>query len=415
MPDCTLQSRLIQTDMIRVMLSILAVMVLAVTAFYQAGEGNLYLRWVPGALLIVVAALAWIIPWLSARRARVTDGLAEFEESEEESLEEMGIMNIRPQDQAPVESDAKSEAEGEAPPEMEDARRIPGQHSILPDPLEASVLGPVLEGIRVSMGAHAVGLIRKEGTDGTFFVLGTAGRSWAKLRGDTCTIGHELLPAPMTVAIHAVSEKGVPSRFLTYSSRPGAIKRVAAAAIGHTNMLLLIDTLEDYALTHPRTAELLEQYAQTLSVLLFREDPQRPRWEIIAEEIARARTLKEELALALVWLSDADAIANAGQSYVSKAEEQLEQLLNVAAPSSRVVLFGELTFGVFTNGLKEELDAWYGAVRECLAKDEGLLRKGVTVGVAVLNASHMNADDFREDALRALEQAYKSDDGFVVA
>ena len=73
------------------------------------------------------------------------------------------------------------------------------------------------------------------------------------------------------------------------------IKRLAVASAGTLPLLLLADTTEDFGLTHPRAKELVKQFAQTLGLLFYKEDPYRPRREIIAEEMARARSHSQPL------------------------------------------------------------------------------------------------------------------------
>ena len=69
---------------------------------------------------------------------------------------------------------------------------------------------------------------------------------------------------------------------------------------------------------------------------------------------------------------------------------------------------GELMFGVFTDGRRPSLEIWHKEVQSAIAEDDMLLDGGVTIGIAVLNERHTDAIALREDAKKALLEAYNS-------
>ena len=113
------------------------------------------------------------------------------------------------------------------------------------------------------------------------------------------------------------------------------LKRVAVTTVGATSIVLLIDAIDNYVLLHPRTEDLIELFAQTLNLLFYREDPLRPRHEIIAEEIARARARGQELAFVLVLLNKAESVSKLGPALIKQVEDNMRQSLEHSPKSHR--------------------------------------------------------------------------------
>ena len=149
-----------------------------------------------------------------------------------------------------------------------------------------------------------------------------------------------------------------------------------------TPYLLLADAANESGLSHPRAKELLEAFGKTLSLMLYREDPHRPRREIITEEMARARRQGTQLALAITVPQKAEILTRSYGDVLSKTEQLFSECLQNAAPDSRVVKFGELTYGVFVDGRKKQLEAWHEDIQSAIKNQGGLLTGGIYVGIA---------------------------------
>ena len=432
------------------MISILAVLAAAVTLVYGPAAEQWYF-FLPAAALVVVAVIAWISLGRQKKSSRAESMSAEKPPVE---LSE-GIISIRPIGPKAGSTAPNPDTEKEAPasietPEPENQDDVaqsadkgsdsvtdpdaesgsdPLSHrysdssengktrfSSLPNPEDSRVLNGILEGFRSSIGAHAVGALRQLTNDGhEFSVLGTAGMDWAKTRGDRIRFQVPLLRKSQHMAIRSVNATDLPARYLSYSFNAGVIKRVAITRIGATSIVLLLDTVEDYGLMHPRTEDLIELFAQTLNVLFYREDPMRPRHEIISEEIARARARGQELALALVLLNNAESVSKLGQGLIQQVEDSMLTSLQRSSLSHRVEKFGELMFGVFTDGRRPSLEVWHNQVRAAFEEDDVNLDGGITIGIAVLSERHTDAKSLREDARNALVEAYNRGGRTVIA
>ncbi|MEX1055839.1 MAG: diguanylate cyclase, partial [Rhodothermales bacterium] len=146
-----------------------------------------------------------------------------------------------------------------------------------------------------------------------------------------------------------------------------------------------------------RTADIPEAY-----------DYVRPRREIISEEIDRSRKKKKPLALALVHLNEAEAAADQGDRQIKAAEKALATRIRQSARNARVERFGELTFGVFFQAPGTEVESWAIALQRDVDDDPGPLAGGISIGIAMLQERHQDADSFRQDATDALREAYES-------
>jgi hypothetical protein len=193
--------------------------------------------------------------------------------------------------------------------------------------------------------------------------------------------------------------------------------------------LLLADTLQDDFPAHVDVHALLPRFAELLGALfdtLWTAVPDtatpepastaedetqrtvRPRREIIAEEMEQARAEDRVLALALVYLNQAEDLAEEGPAVVADAEQLLQTNLQQATTQGRIVRFGELTYGVFYDGDLPEVETWGAQVQQTLATATGLLAGGVSIGIALLQDRHDGPDAFRHDATEALRAAYET-------
>ncbi len=408
----------------RVMLTIVAMLAVAVTLVDSPDKLYLYF---PAAALLLLVAIIWVSHAVRSKDRRKRPTQPPPLEHPEESLADVGILEIRAKTTEARTAERNTESRDASPEQIVKERGVEPEptativrtfespYTSLPDPTDGHVLDTVLEGFRVALGAHAVVAARRSDADISYQIIGTAGSDWAKNRGTSFHSTQPLLPPGNRIAIRRISPDDLPPQSLGYSSRPGLIKRLAVASVGTLPLVLLVDTTRELGLTHPRAAELVEHFAQTLSLLFYKEDPNRPRNEIIAEEIALARSQDQSLALALVLLNESESIAAAGQAVISRVEELLRERLQNASESSRVVRFGELMFGVFTDGRRQEIETWNDRIQTSIANDDGFLSSGVTIGIAVLDDQHQHASQLRSDAMQALLQAYESNTRTVVA
>jgi GGDEF domain-containing protein len=189
--------------------------------------------------------------------------------------------------------------------------------------------------------------------------------------------------------------------------------------------ILVVDTMNDGGLESTSAHILLEQYATLLQSLLESVErgdlaPQKPeksvkpRRDIIADEMQKARKESKPLALALVFLNRGEEIVGSGETDIVEMESVFEARLREVATSGRVEKFGELTYGVFYRGTADTVAAWASRLQTAFVDTDGHLRGGVSVGVAQLNARHESPDDLRSDATAALQEAFESGECTIV-
>ncbi|MCY4672623.1 MAG: hypothetical protein OXD43_02460 [Bacteroidetes bacterium] len=395
--------------MLRVTFIILAIAATAVTLLIEATQ---WWRYIPMAGLILIAIILLIYIPVSERADRKGKKDSSERPPERPSLEEDGIVDIRPittkYDEIPPETDP---VETDATPDLFfNTPRVetptPQTKKKVRNPLEKHILVPVLRGMQAALDAHAVGLIQRT-DEYNYRVWGTVGLDWKSLRGESFTLRHNLLQESEPAAIHAVGENGVPTSRLQYSRTPANITNLGIAAVGQTSYLLLADAADESGLSHPRAKELLEVFGKTLSLMLYKEDPNRPRREIIAEEMARARQQGTQLALAITVPQKADILTKSYGDVLSKTEKLFSECLQHAAPDSRVIKFGEITYGIFIDGQKEQLETWHKDIQIAIKNQGGLLTGGLYVGIARMTKKHKDPDDLRDEATRALVKAYE--------
>jgi len=366
-------------------------------------------------VLASVVLSSWIIPALRRRAAR-KKAIEDANRPLEGSLEDDGIISIVPAPRTGGEisnEDPPASKQGSAdeyPPDSDPVSSplTPSNDSIYaPLPEVKEVLPPLLAGFRALLAANAVCVVRQH--DDSCQIIGTAGSNFAKNVGETFDTAVHLLSAPRKLSIKVVQDE-LPSQSLGYSRIPGSVQRVALAPVGATPLILIADTMHRDGLTHPRIPQLFEQCAQLLGHLFYRENPTRSRKDIIAEEILVARTANRTLALALVLLRNSEPVSAMGEQVVTKAEGLLRERLQSVAPTSHVVKFGKLVFGVFIDGHRAIVEQWTQDVHNALPDDdETILAGGVRIGVAILSDRHEGPLDLRKDAEDALLTAYNED------
>lgn len=394
--------------MVRVIFVILAIAASAVTLFIEATEWWVY---IPMVSVIIIATFLLIYVPMSERAERRAEQNSSQRSPESPSLKEDGIIDIRPITKKNDLSPDVDPAEIDAAPDLFINTPKVETPAVQPqkkpqNPLEKHILIPVLRGMQAALDAHAVGLIQRT-EEYNYKVWGTVGLDWNCLRGESFILRHKLLQESETAAIHTVGENGVPTTQLKYSRTPANITSLGIASAGQTPYILLADTAKESGLSHPRAKELLEAFGKTLSLMLYRDDPHRPRREIITEEMARARRQGTQLALAITVPQKAEILTKSYGDVLSKTEQLFSECLQNAAPYSRVVKFGEITYGIFIDGRKERLETWHKDIQSAIQNQGGLLTGGIYVGMARMTEKHKSPDDLRDEATRALIRAHE--------
>lgn len=425
--------------MIRILFTVVAVVAAGLALVLDRTE----LYWVAAVLIVIV-----LVMWAAVSRRRYAESKkpvrrkrkAVSSKSEPE-LETLGILDIRPKTSEAESGREKAESlqtagapASNAPSELGIApvdeaaatrgirefvvQRTEGDTAKGPPPLappNEDVLANFMETVRLAVSAHAACLLHQSKDTNDCTVVAIAGENRALQVGKSYRSVAPLVMPPYgwkPVTVRRVGNDDLSPRCLGYSATPGSLREVAIAPVNNRGYVLLADTTQEGGLSHPQVRTMLEQFTQTLGVLLVDGDPikprPRPRREIIKEEMTQARVREQELALAIVVLNQADHVASLGAGVVLEAEDRLRMLLREVSIVSRVVRFGELMFGVFMNGAMEQLEAWDQSVHAALGAEKGLLEGGISVGIARLTDKHESPNDFREDAVTALRAAYNS-------
>ena len=418
--------------MLRILFSILAIVAAAITFTIEITDTEWW-KYIPMAGLVIISLFLWIFgsSTKSGNKGKSSDSDTK-KTSREETLEGYGITDVRPV--SPSESEKQT---GESSPDEEiqsTPTNLPESIQLsLPtdssqfdsgsihnpakcvDPLDKHILVPILQGFRAALNAHAVGIIRSSSDNYEYEIRGTVGLDWTRSRGESFVLKHDLLRGSETTAIHSVGSGGLQSNHLTYSRRPASITAFGITAIGETGNFLIVDTIDKNGLSHPRAEELLETFGQTFNLMLYKEDPRRPRHEIISEEMAKARFEKNELALALVAPKKAETLSETYKDSLEKIGQLLSECLEHARPESRVIRLNEQVYGVLTDGNQSSLGKWYRAVQQEISKRDELrlLSGGVFIGVAIMTEKHQNPHTLREDARSALAEAFNSNKEIV--
>lgn len=448
--------------MIRVLLVLVAVLVAALAFAFDRS----WLYVVAAVPLIGALVLLGRQFWAAFQRERRRNGIPSDMEGED-SLEDLGIMNVRPQEEKDDGTGTSDESvsagagtEAETTSETESARDksskewpesgLSDEDHPSPDTTaqEASVhsddrpvLSPFLESLRAALGAQTVCLLKQEEVILEYQIEALASVQPGAQRAGTFETESPLLTATMSrQPVTVRSLDGDDRQDLRYYEHVPPITQVAVAPISRPDspctVFLLVDSTAEVDLGNSQARSLLEQYAETVGELLDIEDqgvngaaahPQqsaqpdgeveapeteeegapRPRREIIAEEMEAADAASENLALVLVHLNRAESIARRGEEAVRSAERHLSSRLKDLAAGQRVERFGELTYGIFVRSGVGAVEEWAADLQEAMAKETGELEGGVSVGVAVRDARH-DPEQLRADATEALLEAYET-------
>ena len=286
------------------------------------------------------------------------------------------------------------------------------------------VLVPYLQSLRSAVEAHTVCLLKQSDDNIHHHIEAIVSlNAYARSGGDFSS----KVPLVQTydsrspAAIRKVSDSDLPSTGLGYYRESIAVKEVAVAPVprpeSSETYVLLADAMQEGGLDTERRRALVGHFARLLGAVIESSrtseipeayDYMRPRREIISEEIEKARKKKTPLALALVHLNEAEATADQGDRQIKSAEKALAARIRQSARNARVERFGELTFGVFFQASGSEVESWAIALQRDVEDDPGLLAGGISIGIAMLQDRHLDADAFRQDATDALREAYES-------
>ena len=427
--------------MLRVLFSVLAV----VTAVIAYIIDELWLYAVAAGLLLVAVSL--LVVAMRKRRREASEPYVQQQRvsTPEEELQALGIMDIRPRGKKLPDEEKPGQEDVAAVEEEVDAREATGREQETPEkppagqrggtarPTQAlrerhdDVLKPLLRSLRHAVGAHTVCLLRQEDIAPQYRIVALAsGTTEVQTRGSFRTSTPLLTPtlAERPVTVRHVGDGGIAAASLGYYHARPAVREVALAPVPRpaddpATYFLVADAEESDRLGRARSRKILAQFARTVGALLASVDEAsldaeaeaspavRPRREIIADEMEKARAEKAPLALALVYLNRADEVADRGEGAIAAAERELAAQLKQAAAPCRVERFGELTFGIFYHGATD-VEAWTERIQKHLDAVDGVLEGGISIGVALLQDRHEDPTAFRADATEALREAYES-------
>jgi len=286
------------------------------------------------------------------------------------------------------------------------------------------ILAPYLQSLRASLEAQTVCLLKQSYETLHYHIEGVVSlNAYARSGGDFVT----KVPLIQTrdsksdVSVRRISDDDFPAGGLGYYREPIAVKQLAVASVPRpraaSSYFLLADSMQEGLLDRPRQRSLLSHFARLLGAILDQGedvdaldayDYVRPRREIIVEEIDHARRKDVPLALALVHLNNAEAVADRGELEIKEAESVLASQLRHAAREARVERFGELTYGVFFHAVAPVVEDWAVGLQRELKKVSGPIGGGVSIGIAMLQDRHDDADAFRQDATDALREAFET-------
>ncbi len=386
------------------------------------------------AAFLVGAVLAHLFGMRSTHRAEQETFARPASQSPEDELRELGIVEIKPKERIGKSAPAAgpnglAEAAAEAEPAV---RKRPHESSeAAPKSLawrNKEVIMPYLNSLQGAIEAHTVCLLRRDPDARRYHIEAVVSRNaYARSQGHFSAAEPLMLAesAGTQVVSHRVGERGISPQSLGYYIEPIAVRQVLMTLVPHREdgevYVLLADSMEEGGLGSTRKQSLLSQFAGLLRSVLEAHAEEaapdgspeapapRPRREIIAEEMEKARAEGVPLGLGLVYLCRAEEVAAEGAQAVAAAEEQLErQLQQALPPEARMDRFGELTYGLFFNADAAEIELWALELKSGLDAGEGALQGGVAVGIAMMREEHHHPEDLRSDAYAALQESFES-------
>lgn len=455
--------------MLRYLLAFLVVIVGVLAILF---DNHLWLRAGAGVAIVGgLGLLGWQF-WSASREEEEERRPTSESKAPSESLEDLGIVAIRPEGAESTEPNARARPldEGEAGLSSSDAgssgatpvteppsktgradtaasgtdRTASARQPVVTE--DAPVLGPFLQSLCAALGAQTVCLLVQEKVALTYRIEALASTHAQVRQSGAFDTQTPLLTASMSrqsVSVHSLTEAEVAIEDLRYYDDPPEVDHFAVAPVPQpdepSTTFLLADATAQSDLGSSRARTLLEHFAETVALLSTSEESDgeqapaqadgeeaissseiaasteeegengpRPRREIIAEEMDAAEAASEDLALVLVHLNRAESIARRGEEAVASAERLLRARLEQVSPNYRVERFGELTFGIFFRGDADSIEPWAADLEATMAQEEGELEGGVSVGVAVWGDSREDPETLRADATDALHEAYKT-------
>ena len=284
----------------------------------------------------------------------------------------------------------------------------------------------MMSAVQASLDCYTACLVRQDGS-GAYSIEAIVSQNPQILHAGSMSVDASLIEQKgiSTSAVSVLEVGGnITADRLGYYKESVDIRQVAIAQVkipdNPDGYYLLVDALAWQDLDDPWQRLMIGQFANLLGT--FMATPQldqkaegdakprvRPRREIIEEEMLRARDNNEPLALALVYLNQAEDISRIGPGAVGGAENALENFLKETLSEARIERFGELTFGVFHAEPVSEVEAWALLVQEEIEEDgNAYFERGISVGIALLKDHHQNADDLRADATEALRESFET-------
>lgn len=302
--------------MIRALLAIVAVLV-AVLAFIFDQP------WLYGAAaVLLLGALGYLARHLWQAYRSQESSPAGGDLRGDASDEDLGIMDVRPQEDAEEESDEAAPSIPEATvetaaaieaeegddepvdaPGTDDGLEENWPESVMADeemglsggssmPVhshERPVLGPYLESLRAALGAQSVGLLVQEEVVLEYRIEALASVQPDVQHTGTFETQEPLLTATMShqpVTVRSLDEMG--REDLQYYGTVPAIAQVALAPVSRPNssntVFLLADATAEVDLGASQARSLLEHFADTIGLLLDADDPRGERKEALGDD-----------------------------------------------------------------------------------------------------------------------------------
>lgn len=447
-------------------------MIVAAVAAILAVLFNKPLLFVAAGLALVVSAvlMARKVQRRRTDHKQVSSKYAPAKEGADDDLNSLGILEIKPRQkaaQAPVEEKAaatETAAGAETAGKSEDVTQTSPNKKQAPDALAAppaetngsrsrvgpqatltikersqtvrasvdeetegrnkDVLVPFLQSMRAALEAQTVCLLKQSDDSLHYYIEAVVSLNAYARSGGAFATKVPLIQtrdSKSAVAVRRVADDDFPAGNLGYYREAIAVRNLAVSAVPRptaaSSYFVLSDSMQEGHFDQPRRRTLVNHFARLLGAILEEGDSSeqldaydyvRPRREIIVEEIEQARAKNRPLALALVHLNRAEAVADRGERDVRTAERSLASRLRHTASEARVERFGELTYGVFFHAGAVEVEDWAVALQRELDEASGPLEGGVSIGIALLQDRHLDADVFRQDATDALREAYET-------
>ena len=288
------------------------------------------------------------------------------------------------------------------------------------DPLDEAFMIPCLSAVRAALEAHTVCLLLQDGSANRYRIVGTVSRSgYARTAGRFMT-KRPIFPDDTNDTIVVLTPPRDSKESVRYYREKIAVKEMIVAALEvHGQMYFLVaDSMHTGVFGSEYKLKMLRQAVYFLRTYLLHKAEQdglsgdsiviRPRREIIADEITIARRTQRPLALALVYLNNAEQLSKKGSETVEGCERVIRERLYRHTPHGRIEQFGELTFGVFLPGDVHDAEEWVLNMQNILTVESAEFDEGISVGVAMLRDRHKTPQEFRADATAALQEAFET-------